>query len=351
MAEVINALPECLRGLEPELLVLLVQDENNIMAILNEDGTVNSFKVDLMRAKLLPLTNTNQVQQQQYNMQNMNYFPNGGNINNPQQFFGNINMNNNSTGNYQFNQSGGGGSMQREGGGRSSRFTSASSHGLDGLYNSNIQMNVHPQGQGQLGVNSFASTYNSSNKSIDLSFVPPHAQGEYMSFPAPSLKQQRPGANSAGGVKSIRQQSTMSDDVISGGGGSSRFSRYSRPDDSVTVGSGGIGGNNSSGGNFSRRPTPAFDRNAPKSATQCRFFSSFKGCQFGDKCAFGHFQDAPSIATTSRGLSESEKGGGRDRARGENSRSLTNRAASISKDTETEETQITDDFGRVRRGN
>jgi hypothetical protein len=48
-AAMLSVLPECLHHLDHETLMLLVQDENNIQAILNPDGTVNAAKVELLR--------------------------------------------------------------------------------------------------------------------------------------------------------------------------------------------------------------------------------------------------------------------------------------------------------------
>lgn len=52
------------------------------------------------------------------------------------------------------------------------------------------------------------------------------------------------------------------------------------------------------GGPGSREAAAAQRRRFPttKAATPCRFFNTPKGCQFGDKCAFGHFRDDPELA-------------------------------------------------------
>lgn len=46
----------------------------------------------------------------------------------------------------------------------------------------------------------------------------------------------------------------------------------------------------SSSSSSSAAPKKVF-KYATKAATPCRFFNTPKGCQFGDKCAFGHFRD------------------------------------------------------------
>lgn len=42
----------------------------------------------------------------------------------------------------------------------------------------------------------------------------------------------------------------------------------------------------------------------PKSATACRFFNTPKGCQFGDKCGFGHFAASSNPSSSSGPLLE-----------------------------------------------
>jgi hypothetical protein len=57
--DIFNALPPILRGLEPELLMLLVQDTSHLMAILNRDGSVNIEKLNALRTSLSrPVINT-----------------------------------------------------------------------------------------------------------------------------------------------------------------------------------------------------------------------------------------------------------------------------------------------------
>ena len=48
-------LPECLHTLDHETIFLLVQDEANMQRILNDDGSVSTHKVELLRNGLLPL--------------------------------------------------------------------------------------------------------------------------------------------------------------------------------------------------------------------------------------------------------------------------------------------------------
>jgi hypothetical protein len=61
-AEVLNALPDSLRELEPELLLLIVQDEQRIGYILNDDGSVSDIRVQQLRNELLPKAPTQTAQ-------------------------------------------------------------------------------------------------------------------------------------------------------------------------------------------------------------------------------------------------------------------------------------------------
>lgn len=45
----LSQLPECLHALDPDTLMMLVQDERNMATILNADGSVNPTKVDMLR--------------------------------------------------------------------------------------------------------------------------------------------------------------------------------------------------------------------------------------------------------------------------------------------------------------
>jgi hypothetical protein len=55
LVAMINALPASLQNLDNETLSLLLQDLNNVEAILNPDGSINASRIDLLRRGQLNL--------------------------------------------------------------------------------------------------------------------------------------------------------------------------------------------------------------------------------------------------------------------------------------------------------
>ena len=198
--ELIDSLPECLRGLEPELLFALVQDENNILEILNDDGTVNEYKVMQLRHKLniRPVTSNNVI---------------GGSDND---YYGGNTAGNNSGMNLDDHmQVGGmgGGYMSGAMGGLN-RLGNMYTSGMGDHYNN---LNYGPSGSDAPSLQASSSSSSSGNSHMLLG-----SQYDNMDV-----------SSNMSGYQSMSQPSSMGSMMTTGGGG--RMSRWSAPSASTAA--------------------------------------------------------------------------------------------------------------------
>jgi hypothetical protein len=69
-----------------------------------------------------------------------------------------------------------------------------------------------------------------------------------------------------------------------------------------------------------------------KSAVSCRFFNTSKGCQFGDKCPFGHFlEEAGAMVVSTSATSSSGPSGGRGQGANNNNNNRSNNSNNSNK--------------------
>lgn len=287
--EMINSLPDCLRGLEPELLAALVQDESNILEILNDDGTVNEFKVAQLRVKLNLPTGHNFLSTDNYMRMSYN-----GNTNASDRY---------DSSRYipaaaaaqQYDQ-------QFEGG-----FTQAVGSG--GMMRNSYDISHQTAEAGSVGGTTRVSRWS----------APTAAGGEQSHATAPQQQQQQssaffsmleqnlgpPGMMAGRSITPIGtnyNQANLQRQRVGAGGG-----RMKRDLDSSAVGRGGssIGSSSSQGGIGDAKRAKKFPAN--KGTVACKFYGTPKGCQFGDKCSFIH-ATAADAAGSARGHSGAAAG-------------------------------------------
>ncbi|CAK9253182.1 unnamed protein product [Sphagnum jensenii] len=222
---VLQSLPLSLQALEPEILMLLRQDETNIVAILNDDGTVNDWKLNQLRESIRApnlaasgyrgenLYIDRAAYQNRYDDANM-----GAHLRSHQQSYSDVRND------Y---------APQRT----RTRFSAPINH-----------PNVSSIPYGDFSRNTQNDT-SYSNRPLDSGWIPSALSNE------PSYLDNNISYNSNSLKSSLN---------------SHEFSVDFESEEAKK-----------------KRKFPS-----TKASTPCRFYNTPKGCQFGDKCAFGHFNDS-----------------------------------------------------------
>ena len=275
-----SGLPECLQDLDPETLKLLVQDVANFQAILDDDGSVNPFKVDMLRRGelVLPSLQLPHIIEQQLQHHNNSMIHS-------------FDLHNTETPMYldplpTFQQQ-----QQRfdpifddrrpvplyDGPPASMGYQPAHALDLDDRY-----VAPQPLVRGNFTLHSretpgFVIEHSvDSNASHRPLAVAPRLAPTLGSVPAASLygdDLERGASSSRSSVGGFHRESNRSFDT-------NRLTGQANDEFGFVSKSG------------KRFPTT-------KAATPCKFYNTSKGCQFGDKCAFGHFDEAVSSSTSS----------------------------------------------------
>ena len=302
-SQLIATLPHALRNLDPHFLQLIVQNEENVAFILNSDGEVDQSRIELLRSRLLP--NMNDV--------------------------GNNNI---------------GRDRERD------RDRERGRGDMGGDYD---HSNPHYRGNngGNNGNNRFTPyapppQYNGDRIDPDIGSSPGSSQGQGQGqeiYPRDPSRQQHngPGARKRSrfsdrevaspiqgpgpgpGFQDLNQQNQPYRDQIVDLGpyipvdihqinpiDRHQQDNYERDRDRE-IDMQGMDRSRGRGEAEQKFPTT-------KSAVSCRFFNTRKGCQFGDKCPFGHFMEETPPPTDNRkygsgsgpGSSNNAPPGGRD---------------------------------------
>ena len=298
-SQLISTLPKALRNLDPQFLQLIVQNESNVAFILNSDGEVDQGRIELLRARLLPDSNVGRDRDRDRDN-------------------GNYDQGNN---NYRGNDRGNGSNGGNDNNGIYSPYNSGSS---SGSVPTQYQGGRQGQGQGQDTVTN---------------------QGQDNYYPRDGGRQNGPGARKKSRFsgrddvpqqqqqqqqQSLQQQQQQA--VINHGPGPTfQDPMISQPyrDHGVDLGphippeNHQMPSDRHAHDNYERDregdiQTMDRDRDrdrdrerdrlreqeskfpTTKAAVSCRFFNTRKGCQFGDKCPFGHFIEDTAPAENNR---------------------------------------------------
>ena len=293
-SQLIATLPHALRNLDPQFLQLIVQNEDNVAFILDSNGEVDQNRIELLRSRLLPNMNDlgNNIGRERergrergrgdmggdYDQSNAHYRGNNGGNNGingftpyvpPPQYNGDrINVDSGSNL----------GLLQGQGHGQEnySRDTNRQHHNGPGARKrsrfSDREITTPPQGPGPGFQDLSQQSLPYHNHTVDLQ---PYVPTE------------------------MHQINPMDRHLQD---------NYDRERDNDNL---GMERSRSRGEAEQKFPTT-------KSAVSCRFFNTRKGCQFGDKCPFGHFMEETPPPVENRkygsgsGPSSSNNGSGRD---------------------------------------
>ena len=317
--ELIDSLPECLRGLEPELLFALVQDENNILEILNDDGTVNEYKVMQLRHKLniRPVTNNNVIGGSDSGYYGGSTVP--------------VNLDDLSQ------QMGGGGYMSGVMGGGLSRLGNMYTSGMEDHYNN---LNYGPSGSSG---NSLQTSHSHMLLGGQYNNIDDHVSSSNMNMSGYQSNSQSSSSSLGGGGRMSRWSAPSSTTAIDNSNNNTintNSTFYSTLEQNLGIAGsmmsvGGRGPSNSS----SSRVQASFNQNqntnkrdfdsasdvakrtkkfiTNKGTVACKFYGTPVGCSFGDKCSFSHVMAAGAGGQMSGGGSDDmNTAGGRTRIGG-----------------------------------
>ncbi len=259
-SSLVASLPLSLQRLDPSILEQIVQDQSLLLSLLNSDGSVNDHRVAVLQAQLTSSSSSSSFS---------GGGGRGGNSSSVQQFGGQ--RAGASSNNFSVQQTGG---SVFDSFAVSGRYDSAAGSS-GGFYTENINNN-NSSGGGMRGSSGNVPRSTRWGGSGGSELSQDHMQ--------------------VGGGDEDRYYDS---DSFSGQQqtGGSRFNFSTRNQNAPWS------GNNSNNGNsgFQRddinKPPPVIARDnrsgkqftGTKASTPCRFFNTNKGCQFGDKCQFGHF--------------------------------------------------------------
>lgn len=227
-------LPPVLQGLEREVLNALMQDESKILSILNDDGTINEWKLDQLRRDL--------------HLPPRGFRPSG------DEFRGGFLPN---PGMYNDNHYG---------------------YGDEDRYSGQFSPDIEPPSFGH-------------NMQRNESF--PRARVSRWSAPASETSHDL--LASSNDIYGLWENEGVIPWQREGRG--AQFREASVP----TIDKYGPGGGGSGGSGFLREDRNRFSADddagrkrvrPQKTNTPCKFFNTPKGCQFGSKCAFGHYAES-----------------------------------------------------------
>jgi hypothetical protein len=271
--QIIAALPPSLRNLDRHFLQLLVQDEANVTFILNDEGEVDQGRLELLRLKLVPemqsLGRDRDDRGQFYDQ----YPP-------PQDFNGNQPPHFRDPPQFRDAHGGSGSNMHMQGG--------------DNVYNPNDMVGNDRQNAGP------GARKRTRFSGRDDAPIIGQDQGQFHENNPHHFREQG-GHQDQGPYSSEDHQNKQQFD------GRQQFDQNQQSQDMYDDRSGGSDQRRRDDAAMQQKKFPT-----TKAAASCRFFNTRKGCQFGDKCPFGHFiEDLPPPGARGPGQ---DRGPGPDRS-------------------------------------
>jgi len=260
--QLLRLLPRSLQQLDPQLLQRIVADPNLLQSLLNPDNTINEHRVLQLQLQATTSSGGGYVNNTNGNSMNIQQQQRFGYDRPPEMEYHDSSIINSISSFYGDRDQGFNNLRQPQGStgfGRVSRFGDkvAGFGGAEGL-----------GAQGDMGMRAGRSSRWGDKASEGVGSVPLQPHSNVFDDPSASF--------SGGGIR-------YGEDGLAGGWGENA-PPYSEKMD--INGSGGQVQRPKNGGKGFVRPNKF---PSAKASVPCRFFNTRKGCQFGDKCEFGHF--------------------------------------------------------------